>query len=346
MSVPLSLRTRWRPWCLGLLALAMALVPARPVRPQADAAALAADGPALEVCTGELADGTGTDTVTALAFLPDGQLLLIGCKGGAVELRSLDGLLRFRRQMEAGPVAAVAVSPDGQRLITASAQSVQSWNTSGESIGRFSTGSSSEAGINALALSADGRRLLTGEDGAIARLWTLEGRELSRFDPPGPLNRADARVVSVALSPVASEVAVGHEDGGVRRWSLDGRLLAEVDSEFSPLRAVLLTAQGDLLAAGWHGAARWDGRGVPLQPLRAQGSVDSLLLLPQGRGVVLAGVEVDPYLEVRNSLGGPVLRLQPPGATDGPLVVSPSGGLVVLADGSSLWRWSLPASLP
>lgn len=345
------LHVRRRPWrrhgCGVLVALAAALVPpALPARSQPGGAPLAEQDPQLEVCTGELADGSGNDTVQALAFTPDGQQLLLGCKGGAVELRSLEGELRFRRQSDPRPVAAVAVSPDGQRLITASGQTVRFWSVGGEPLGQFSTGSPTDQAINALAVSADGRRLLIGEDGAVAGLWTLQGVALSRVVPPGPFNRSDARVVSVAFSPEAAEVVIGHEDGGVRRWSLDGRLLGVIETDYSPLRVVRPLPQGELLAAGWHGAARWDARGEPLQPLRQQGIVDSLQLLPTGRTVVLAGVEVDPYLEVRDLLGSRLLTLQPSGATDGPLAVSPDGGLVVLAEGGRLSRWLLPPVVP
>lgn len=347
MAVRHRLRCRWRPVCVALLVLVAApLPPLHPAGAQSAAAGLAESGPALEVCTGSLADGSGDDTVQALAFTPDGQQLLVGCKGGAVELRSQEGQLRFRRQPDAEPVAAVAVSPDGQRLMTASAQTVRIWTSSGEPIGQFSIGSAPEQRINALALSSDGSRLLIGEDGAVAGLWTLQGVSVSRFEPPGTFHRASERVVSVAFAPGRAEVAVGHEDGSVRRWSRDGRLLAEVATPFSPLRVVRLTPQGDLMAAGWYGARQWNGRGEPLPSLRQEGSVEALQLLPQGRGVVLAGVEVDPYLEVRDALGNTVLTLQPPGSGEGPLALSPDGAWVVLAQSGRLWRWQLPAALP
>jgi WD40 repeat protein len=212
-------------------------------------------------------------------------------------------------------------------------------------VSSFSAGGSSASTINAMAIAPDGRGLLTGHDDASAALWTLEGVLVRRFEAPQPLVTSSQRVVQVAFDPAGTALAVGHENGTVRRWSTSGNLLSEIETGIENLKALAITANGDAVAAGWHGARRWDVRGRQQRSLREEGIVESLQMLPDGSAAVLAGTQVDGYLEIRDLQGRTLLNLQPPSASpEGPLAVSPDGRVLVMADTNRLHRWMLPAA--
>src|ERR1700677_2868150 len=67
------------------------------------------------------------------------------------------------------------------------------------------------SGVSSVAVSPDGRRVLTGGDDRITRLWDVEtGKELQRFE--GHSNWVDA----VAFSPDGRRVLTGSQDNTAR----------------------------------------------------------------------------------------------------------------------------------
>lgn len=105
---------------------------------QAEPSALKEREPPVEVCTGKMVDGSGTDFVNAMAFTPDGRHLLLGCRSGAVELRTPEGQLRFSQQTKLLHVESVAVTPDGRHLFSLIGDTIHRWSESGEARGSFS----------------------------------------------------------------------------------------------------------------------------------------------------------------------------------------------------------------
>ncbi|MBM5825400.1 MAG: hypothetical protein FJ054_08585 [Cyanobacteria bacterium M_surface_10_m2_119] len=159
----------------------------------------------------------------------------------------------------------------------------------------------------------------------------------------------DSRVVELAFDPAGSGITVGHANGIVRRWTTGGRLLGEIDTAIDTLKALAITPGGDVLAAGWYGAKRWNAQGRAQNALREEGAVEALQLLPEGNGAVLAGSHVDNVLEIRD-LQGALLRTlhnhDHSSSPDGPLAVSPDGRVLVVADDNQLDRWDLPSATP
>ncbi|MDW8266024.1 MAG: c-type cytochrome domain-containing protein [Gemmataceae bacterium] len=149
--------------------------------------------------------------VTAVVPFSDGRraavaggpwVRVVDLETGA-ELSKLDG--------HTAPVASVAISPDGQRLLTGSDDgSVRLWNVSGGKPLR--TLAAHQGPVRSLAFAPDGRRAVSGGDAVV--VWDLEtGRELRRF------LRHREPILRVAFAS-DTETLSGSRDASVLRWKL------------------------------------------------------------------------------------------------------------------------------
>jgi WD40 repeat protein len=111
-------------------------------------------------------------------------------------------------------VTAVVFAPDGRSFLSASWDgTVRQWETvSGKELRRFDH----EGGVNDLALSADGKRLVTaGYNDNSVRVWEMaSGRELHRF------TEYETHVLGVALSRDGRQALSCDSDCAIHLWRL------------------------------------------------------------------------------------------------------------------------------
>jgi len=154
-----------------------------------------------------------------------------------------------------GAVNGVAFSPNGQRIVTASAdRTARIWDAAtGQELKQLQGHTDA---INAVAFSPDDRLVATGSADKTARIWNVAtGRELRR------LLGNTLSVTAVAFSPDGAHIATADANSIVRvydpatgqliRADLFGSLLA-----FSPDGGQLVT--GNDVPGGPYNAARWD----------------------------------------------------------------------------------------
>jgi WD40 repeat protein len=124
--------------------------------------------------------------------------------------------------------------------------------------------------VNAVAFSADSRRLATGSADNTARIWDVSsGRELLKLDDHS------SAVLCVAFSPDGKRLATASKDKKARVYdSTTGRLLLMLQGHSAPINAVAFSADGMRLATGSDdGTAKvWDaldGQPILTFPSRA-----------------------------------------------------------------------------
>ena len=154
-----------------------------------------------------------------------------------------------------GPATAVAFSPDGTRVATAS----RDWSArvfhaaTGEQLARLDH----HDAVYAVAFSPDGTKVATGDSGGTAQLFdAATGAELARLDHDGP-------VYAVAFSPDGTKVATASSDvlgggGGAARVfdAATGAELARLDHD-DTVSAVAFSPDGTKVATASHdGSAR------------------------------------------------------------------------------------------
>lgn len=136
-----------------------------------------------------------------------------------------------------------------------------------------------------VAISADGRRALSGGEDRTLRLWDLaDGRELQRFLGSTP------EVAAVALSPDGRLVASGGGDRVIRLWSvISARELRQLRGHTGKLLALAFSPDGGTLVSGGEDRVLrvWDvaGGDNPRAWAGHEGAISSIAFAPDGSRV-------------------------------------------------------------
>lgn len=297
----------------------------------------------------------------SLAYAPDGRTLAVG---NGPTLRLLDAATGKGRAELRGPsdrLLAVAVSHDGQTVVTGGADGVaRAWDVAAES--ETASRGTPPAEVVAVAGSADLREvLLASRDGAVWR-WRPRTGEAGQLLPPGggrPLALSGAGRVVFAPERLDERGAKVWDRADGREWALPrlGRDVAECAAFGADGKAVLIGSQGPT-PAGTDGEARltyWDGgeTATTFFPNGLGKAVSAVALSPDGRWVAAGGYNGGLRF-LKRSTRAEVANLEGHGRAVNALVFAPDGkrlvsaddgGRVILWDTASFARvrdWKLP----
>ena len=223
--------------------------------------------------------------VDAVAALPQGRFASAGADGRIAIWEAGRSAPISVLQGHSAPVAALAVSPDGATLASASWDaSVRLWPLSG---GQPRVLEGHRGNVNAVAFLSDGTLVSAGYD-AVVILWPPERNSVPvRVVLPAPLS---------TLAVTADDrLFVGGADGKLRELDRGGAVLTEVQVSSRPIVALAASADGTYLAAAGINDAIVLLDAGSLQPVRTLGKggvpVWSLAFSPGGETLLAGGAD-------------------------------------------------------
>jgi cytochrome c len=176
--------------------------------------------------------------VNAVAFGPFGRIITGGedgrialwAPGGETPVRVLTG--------HTAPIVALAVSPDGKLLASASwDHTIRLWPLAG---GNPYVLEGHQQNVNGIAF-IDAKNFVSASYDLTLRIWTLFGGAPTVVTLPTPLN-----AVAVARD---GEIVTGGADGRVFFVSRDGEVHGEIAASEAPIISIALSPDGTLIAA-------------------------------------------------------------------------------------------------
>ncbi|MDB9375600.1 WD40 repeat domain-containing protein [Nodularia sphaerocarpa] len=192
--------------------------------------------------------------VRCVALTPDG--LMLATAGDDRKVLFWDLMQRqvaIALSLDDTAAHSLVISPDGQTLATGSYRKIKVWQISQLTKGKIIqdsqplytlTGHSHI--VSSLAMSADGKLLVSGSWDQTIKIWHLETGKLVRT-----LTGHRDKVYAIALSPDKQIIASGSADQTIKLWHLEtGELLATFTGHSHTVTALAFTDSGEMLVSG------------------------------------------------------------------------------------------------
>ena len=187
-----------------------------------------------------------TDSITALAFMPDGKHLVSSGRDGLAKVWSLgDGKVVAKMEDHDGSIHDLAISADGTTLATASQdKTIRLWSLPAGLPLTTLDGGGGE--VTSISFSRDGQALACGASDGKVCLWKVDGAA-----PYATLDTGHRSVNEVVCSPVYNHVATGGRDNLARFWSLaDGTSKGDAAGHTAAITSLALSPDGLIVATG------------------------------------------------------------------------------------------------
>jgi WD40 repeat protein len=201
---------------------------------------------------------------------------------GTVAFGGTDGTIRVWDMLErqalveiqahTTPPTAMAFSPDGSRLISASAAEAKVWDWANRT--PLDELQLDNIPVYRIAYAPDGQRVALGGETDV-RLWSLadSGGALRLASPPGGVSQI------LTYSPDGAYLVGGNNVGGLQVWSSNNAGLVgflpiqgtQISADFAPFASLLLTSTLDGDVSLWNLAAA-DGETIPRAELPTAGT--------------------------------------------------------------------------
>jgi WD40 repeat protein len=229
-----------------------------------------------------------------IAITPDSRYALLGnafdfqAKAFVIRVYDVQGLEIVRNLAghgpDAGEVQDIVVSPDGRRAMSAASNTIKVWDLeSGQEVLTLRDASA----IRALALTPDGRFLLSGSGDRAIKIWDcITGAKVGQF-PSGHIQG----ITDLAVTPDGIYAVSSSGDGGLKIWDWQRQTLTQTCAGHTgSVNAIAITADGrHVVSASSDRAVRqWDIQtGKPLSmPPPASTITSPLAITPDDRFVI------------------------------------------------------------
>jgi serine/threonine protein kinase/WD40 repeat protein len=276
--------------------------------------------------------------VFALAALKGHRLLAGGEAGSLVPIDVDSGTALEPLEGHKQQVHAIAVSPDGNMVLSGGHDGVCLWNLAkGERRGPWAWG-----WVSGTAFSPDGRvGLVARHEAPSVLVDAASGRETRHFDGP------DGMVLALAPSLEGTELATGGLDTALHVWDVaSGKASPKRKSHAGRIVGIGALPGGRFVSTAWDKTVRiWEGGSAPSSVLETEGRPSALGLSPDRRlaaiGTEDGNVEIFDLDAWRKVLGAPTAQDRVAS-----IAFVGSARIVTGASDGSLKLWELQPSGP
>ena len=282
----------------------------------------------------------------SVAISPDGQTLVTGKNGHSNNGYGQKSTIniwdirsgKFYHSFETNSYGSilVAISPNGQTLVTASDKTIEIWDMESWELRHTLTGHSNHTfighsnSVSAVVISHNGQTLASGSHDKTIKIWDMESWEL-RHTLTGHSNSVNA----VAISPNGQTLVSGSHDKTIKIWDMEsGELRYTLTGHSNSVNAVAISPNGQTLISGSYdkNIKIWDMESGELHCTLIGDSqgVSSVAISPDGQTLVSLGdnyskddkikiwdlkYDVRPPILTRHSNYSKVLAISPNGQT-------------------------------
>lgn len=217
--------------------------------------------------------------ITSLAFSSDGKILAAGRVGGIDIWDLKTNQLLHDIKIDSG-AQMIALSPDGQEIISGSREDnrVNVWNIKTGTRSRSLIGHT--GGTEAIALSSNGKTLVTASNDDTIKVWDLPTGKL--------LWTLASKANDLAISPDSANALSNSEGEPIKVWNLQSGKLARSLPKKSASSVVAMNPHGQTLATTRSGKVLvWDWKtGKLSKTLSESGSVAIIAFSQDGSKLV------------------------------------------------------------
>jgi len=232
--------------------------------------------------------------VNSIATTSDGKQVLSGSDDGSVRVWDPASGETLRTIENGAPVAALAVTPDGQYVVTGDVRSVGIWDLASGACVRTIRGHTDA--ITAVVTGPDGEWAATTSRDATIRIWDLASGECVRC-----LQGHTAPVLALAVTGDGRFLVSGSGDRTARVWDHKrGLCIRVLEGHTNNVTALALTPDGQKVITGGYKVRVWDREtGTCLRTLKGHnGRILAAAVTPDGHHA-LTGADGLPDSTVR-----------------------------------------------
>jgi WD40 repeat protein len=272
-----------------------------------------------------------SDNIQAVAIHPSGKFIVSGAWDGTVKVWDFKSgrLLRVLSDHASNFVSDVVIDPDGKYIVASIGNEIKVWDFESSILLRAMKTGRYNYNVTSMAISPEGRYIVSSWNDRKIRLWELESGALLKT-----LEGHSEGITSVAVDPTGRFIASGDKDRTVRVWDIkSGNLLRTLNGHAHQVFAVAIDPTGQYVVSSSGTVIVWDlESGKLLRQLEVHDTpnneISTVAIDPTGRFIITG--RVDKTIRVWHLQSGTLLKtIKVPSSTVNQIVhdiaVDPTG---------------------